>query len=122
MEIEVEWAITEDNVVFPSFDMLYPKPKIEANMVDYIEVELKIFKNKCLKTFIRMLWRGIKGWCGMFTSLGKPRVKAKGANSSVGLFSEETIQELATGSSHGYVEQYIFSVCNEIIMLYFQRI
>ena len=64
---------------------------------------------------------GIKGSCGMFTSLGKPRVKVKGANSSIGLFSEETIQELATGSSHGYVEQYIFSVCNEIIMLYFQK-
>ena len=38
LQIEVERAITEDDVVVPSFDMLYPKPKVEANMVDYIEV------------------------------------------------------------------------------------
>lgn len=90
LQIEVERAITEDDVVVPSFDMLYPKPKVEANMVDYIEDAMKT---------------GIKGSCGMFTSLGKPRVKVKGANSSIGLFSEETIQELATGSSHGYVDE-----------------
>eukprot|EP00091_Calanus_sinicus_P007228 TRINITY_DN18174_c0_g1_i1.p1 TRINITY_DN18174_c0_g1~~TRINITY_DN18174_c0_g1_i1.p1 ORF type:complete len:160 (+),score=31.30 TRINITY_DN18174_c0_g1_i1:312-791(+) len=74
LQIEVERAITEDDVVVPSFDMLYPKPKVGANMAEYIEDAMKT---------------GIQGSCGMFTSLGKPRVKVKGANSSIGLFSEE---------------------------------
>jgi len=90
LQIEVERAITEDDVVVPSFDMLYPKQKVESNMADYIQDAMRT---------------GIQGSCGMFTSIGKPRVKVNGANSSIGLFSEETILELATGSSHGYVEE-----------------
>eukprot|EP00092_Neocalanus_flemingeri_P019887 GFUD01021542.1.p1 GENE.GFUD01021542.1~~GFUD01021542.1.p1 ORF type:complete len:222 (-),score=55.50 GFUD01021542.1:176-841(-) len=90
LQIEIERAITEDDVVVPSFDMLYPKQKVESHMVDYIQDAMRT---------------GIKGSCGMFTSLGKPRVKVKGGNSSIGLFSEDTIMELATGSSHGFVEE-----------------
>jgi hypothetical protein len=41
----------------------------------------------------------------MFTSIGKPRMKTGKYNVPVGLYSDETLLELAsTGGNHGFVE------------------
>jgi len=87
LDIVVERA--EDDVVVPSFDMLYPKQKEEINNSEYFQDAMKV---------------GYPGGPGCFTSVGKPRVKV-GANSSITLYSEDTIMEMAGGGGHGFVDE-----------------
>ena len=41
---------------------------------------------------------------GMFTSVGKPRMKTGKYNVPVGLYSDDTLLELASSGGHGFVE------------------
>ena len=41
---------------------------------------------------------------GMFTAVGKPRMKTGKYNVPVGLYSDETLLELASSGGHGFVE------------------
>jgi len=41
---------------------------------------------------------------GMFTSVGKPRMKTGKYNVPVGLYSDETLLELSSSGGHGFVE------------------
>lgn len=92
MELEIERG--ED--VVPSFDLCFPRTKDEPDSA-----------SEAAKYFADAMKSGLAGFDspGIFTSVGKPRVKTGKYNSSVGLYCDDTIMELATGSgSKGFVD------------------
>lgn len=90
LELEVE----RGEIVVPSFDMLYPKPKEDKTQ------EAATYYAAAMK-------KGLEGDYSipnMFTSVGKPRMKTGKYNVPVGLYSDETLLELASSSNHGFVD------------------
>lgn len=91
LEVVVERAAGDDDVVVPSFDMLYPKQKIDSN--DYFQEAMRTGINSDVPQ------------PGCFTSIGKPRVKTNSKNASINLYSEDVILEMAGGGGHGFVDE-----------------
>ena len=46
---------------------------------------------------------------GMFTAVGKPRLKTGKHNVPISLYSEETLIELSSSGGHGFVEYVYYS-------------
>lgn len=94
-EETLELEIERGEVVVPSFDMMFPKPKEDK------AGEAAAYYSEAMK-------KGLDGAyeipC-MFTACGKPRMKTGKYNVPVGLYSDETLLELAsTGGNHGFVD------------------
>ena len=117
----------KDNVtdVVPSFDLLIPKnkdlaPVEDVSMTGLILFELQILinilhrQNIYLKKsafqknayYLDAMKHGYENMesPGMFTSVGKLRLKTGKTNCPVGLYSDETLMELSSGGGHGFVE------------------
>jgi len=93
---QLQLEIERGEVVVPSFDSCFPKPKEE---VDSNAAASEYYKN------------AMKHGLGpnseipaMFTACGKPRLKTGKYNVPVGLYSDETLMELSSSGGHGFVE------------------
>jgi len=92
LELEIERAEEEDFVV-PSFDMFCPKEKeAKPDASDYYKEAMKYGLGPDSEI------------PSMFTACGKPRLKTGKYNTSVTLYSEETLMELSSSGGHGFVD------------------
>merc|ERR1711978_543501 len=92
LELEIERAEEEDFVV-PSFDMFCPKEKeAKPDASDYYKEAMKYGLGPDSEI------------PAMFTACGKPRLKTGKYNTSVTLYSEETLMELSSSGGHGFVD------------------
>lgn len=92
LELEIERAEEEDYVV-PSFDMFCPKEKGQRpDNSEYYRNAMKYGLGPDSEI------------PGMFTACGKPRLKTGKYNSSVTLYSDETLMELSSSGGHGFVD------------------
>merc|ERR1712141_846507 len=94
-ELEIERGEIKDKVsdVVPSFDLLIPKPKddiLEDKNAYYLDAMKHGYENMESP--------------GMFTSVGKLRLKTGKTNCPLGLYSDETLMELSSSGGHGFVE------------------
>lgn len=96
LELEIERGEIKDNVtdVVPSFDLLIPKAKNEAPHED---------KNAYYLDAMKHGYENMES-PGMFTSVGKLRLKTGKHNVPMGLYSDETLMELSASGGHGFVE------------------
>jgi len=93
-ELELEIERGDDDVVVPSFDSCFPKPKddVTDSKSDYYKQAMK---------------HGLGPQSdipSMFTACGKPRLKTGKYNVPVGLYSDETLMELSSSGGHGFVD------------------
>lgn len=96
LELEIERGEIHKKVsdVVPSFDLLIPKPEsgiIEDKNAYYLDAMKHGYENMESP--------------GMFTAVGKLRLKTgKTGENSLGLYSEETLDELSGSGGHGFVD------------------
>jgi len=95
LELEIERGEIKDKVsdVVPSFDLLIPKPKddiLEDKNAYYLDAMKHGYENMESP--------------GMFTSVGKLRLKTGKTNVPLGLYSEETLDEMSGSGGHGFVD------------------
>merc|ERR1712020_552226 len=97
MELEVERGEIKDNVtnVVPSFDLLIPKPKDDGPPEDKTAYYLDAMKYG---------YENMES-PGMFTSVGKLRLKTGKHNVPIELYSDETLMELSSSGGHGFVDE-----------------
>jgi len=96
LELEIERGEIKDNVtdVVPSFDLLIPKPKENTEPHD---------KNAYYLDAMKHGYENMES-PGMFTSVGKMRLKTGKCNVPLGLYSDETLMELSSSGGHGFVD------------------
>lgn len=97
MSLEIERGEIIDKVtnVVPSFDLLIPKAKDDGPPVDKAAYYLDAMKNG---------YENMES-PGMFTAVGKPRLKTGKHNVPISLYSEETLMELSSSGGHGFVDE-----------------
>jgi len=91
---ELQLEIERGEVVVPSFDSCFPKPK------DEVDFDASAYYKEAMK-------HGLGPACdipAMFTACGKPRLKTGKYNVPVGLYSDETLLELSSSGGHGFVD------------------
>lgn len=91
IELEVERG--EGDCVVPSFDMMFPK---EA--ADNGKVKRQYYADAMLHGY------EAAESPAMFTSCGKPRLKTGKYNTSMTLYSDDTLYEMASSGGHGFVD------------------
>jgi len=96
LEVEFERGEIKDNFsdVVPSFDLLIPKSKDNSAPHD---------KNAYYLDAMKHGYENMES-PGMFTSVGKMRLKTGKVNVPLGLYSDETLEELSSSGGHGFVE------------------
>jgi hypothetical protein len=97
MELEIERGEVKDKVtnVVPSFDLLIPKAKDGAPPEDKAAYYLDAMKNGYANMESP----------GMFTAVGKPRLKTGKHNVPISLYSAQTLIELSSSGGHGFVDE-----------------
>lgn len=100
LELEVERGEFKENqpkvpTVVPSFSSLIPGP----NDVVVKEDKTAYYLDAMHEGYTNMESPG------MFTSVGKPRLKTGKHNVPIDLYSEETLMELSSSGGHGFVDE-----------------